>query len=60
MFLIRLNDHLHQLMPHNILVGEVYEFDPFEVSQNLFGFLNAAFLAAGKIDLGHVAGDDGF
>lgn len=59
MSFVSLDDHLDEFVPDDIFFGEVNKLDSFEVGENVFGFFNAAFLAAGKIDLSFVAGDDG-
>ncbi len=59
MGLVRLHYHLDQLVANDVFFGEVGKCDAFEVGEDLFGFFQAAFLTAGQVDLGRVAGHDG-
>lgn len=59
MFFVCFDDHLNKLVADDVLFGEIAEVDAFDVVENANGFFEAAFLAAGQVDLCNVAGDDG-
>src|SRR5690242_2723395 len=54
------NDHLDQLVPHDVFISEVNKLDSFDVRQNALRFDKTAAFARRQIDLRHVAGDHGF
>src|SRR4051794_34755654 len=56
MTFVSLYDHLHELVPDDVLVGKINKVYAFKISENIFGFFQSAPLAAGKIDLRRVAG----
>src|SRR4026208_394837 len=54
------DDHLHELMTHNVLLGEVNKLDPFQVGKHSFSFNQTASLACRKVDLSHIASNHRF
>src|ERR1051326_3497089 len=53
------NDHLDQLVPHDVFVSEVNKLDSFDVRENALRFDETAAFAGRQIDLRYVAGDHG-
>src|SRR4030095_12564002 len=54
---VRLDDLLHQLVAHDVLVVEPDERDALDVADDLHRFDQARRAAGGQIDLGNVAGN---
>jgi len=54
------DDHLHELVAHDVFIGEVDKLDAFDVRENALRLYETATFAGRKIDLRHVAGDHGF
>src|SRR5207244_1878120 len=56
--LVSLDDHLYQLVTHDVLFVEVDEFNAFDISQYAFGLHQAAPFSGGQINLRYVAGNN--
>src|SRR6185503_1661810 len=54
------DDHLHELVTHDILFGEVDEFDTLEIRKDAFGFYQSTALTLRQIHLRDVTGDHRF
>ena len=57
MRLVRLDDHLHEFVTHDVLLAEVDELDAFDVREHAFGFDQPTSFPRRQIDLGNVAGN---
>src|SRR5436305_7397753 len=55
--LVRLDDPLDELVPHDVLVAEADERDPVDRGEDVLHLDQARGLLAREVDLGHVAGD---
>jgi len=58
--LVGANDALDEIVANDILFAELRATDAFDFAADLQGFDKAALFAGWQIDLGDVAGDDGF
>ena len=54
------DDALDEVVADYVYVFEVAEADAFDAVEDVEGFEEAGFLGVGQVDLGKVAGDDGF
>ncbi len=57
--LVGFDDHLDELVADDVFFVEIDKLDAFEIGKDVLGLFDAAFLPAGQVDLGLVAGDDG-
>src|SRR3954467_3615175 len=56
---VRLDDLLHERMPHHVLFVEVNERDALDVANHFHGFDETRLSSRRQIDLRDVSGDDG-
>ena len=56
--LVRLDDPLHELVPHDVLVAELHELDAVDRAEDVLHLDQPRRLLARQVDLRHVAGDD--
>ena len=57
LFFVSLDDHLHELVTHDVFFGEVDKLDAFEIGEHAFRFNQAAAFSGRQIHLSDVAGD---
>src|SRR5690348_15612302 len=55
---VGLDDPLHELVPHDVLVAEADERDPVERAEDVLNVDQARSLITSEVDLRDVAGDD--
>ena len=60
MDVVGLDNHLHQLVAHDVFFVEVDKLNAFDVGQNSFSFDQAASFPLRQVYLRDVAGDNGF
>src|ERR1700732_893233 len=57
-FVISLDDPLHKVVAHNVVLVKIDQRNPFDLSHHINGFKQARPAVARQIDLSDVAGDD--
>ena len=57
---VSLNNALHQLMAHDVLLAKLHSGNPFDTFKNPQRVNQARCGRAGQVDLRHIAGDNHF